>query len=119
MHCVYCMQRRIERKPTISLRLSAKLLEEVDALVAQTRMKSRTEFLERAIEGYLHDIRESKVIVVRPWTEAKAKAAVVKYLRGNRTAYVSEIAEALGMDFELAFRVVGRLMKEGIVGGTS
>src|SRR5213596_2442233 len=109
------MQNRTVRKPTISLRLPPKLLSEVDDLVGRAHMKSRTEFLERAIEAYVQDLRESKVVVVRNWTEAKARGAIVKYLRRKPSAFVSEICEALGIDFELAFRVVRRLMEDGIV----
>jgi len=112
------MQERTARKPTISLRLPPKLLAEVDDLVGRTHMKSRTELLERAIEAYVQDLRDSKVIVVKNWTEPKARAAIVRYLRRKPSAFVSEICEALGVDFELGFRVVRRLMEEGIVDRT-
>src|SRR2546425_4829524 len=112
------MQVHTVRKPTISLRLPPKLLKEVDDLVSRAHMKSRTELLERAIESYVQDLRDSKVIVVRAWTEPRARAAIVKYLRRKPSAVVSEICEALGIDFELGFRVVRRLMEEGIVDRT-
>jgi len=112
------MQSQPERKPTISLRLPPKLVREIDALAARARMKSRTEFFERAIEAYVRELSESKVIAVKRWTEARAKAAIVKHLRRTPSAYVSDIAEALGMDFDLAFRTVDRLMEEGAVGRT-
>ena len=79
-------------------------------------MRSRTEFIERALEAYVEDIKEAKVVFVKPWTEAKARAAVLRYLKGRPATYVSDIAEALGMDLDLAFRVVDSLMKEGQVG---
>ena len=112
------MQNRKMRKPTISLRLPPKLLGEVDDLVSRAHMKSRTEFLERAIEAYVQELQDSKVVVVRTWTEPKARAAIVKYLRRKPSAFVSEICETLGIDFELGFRVVHRLMEEGIVDRT-
>ena len=87
-------------------------------MVGRTRMKSRTEFLERAIEAYVQELRDSKVVVVKNWTEPKARAAIVKYLRRRPSAFVSEICEALGMDFELGFRVVRLLMEGGIVDRT-
>src|SRR3989441_7617577 len=112
------MQNHTVRKPTISVRLPPKLLKEVDDLVGRAHMKSRAELLERAIESYVQDLRDSKVIVVRAWTEPRARAAIVKYLRRKPSAFVSEICEALGIDFELGFRVVRRLMEEGIVDRT-
>ncbi len=79
-------------------------------------VRSRTEFIERAVAAYVQELKEAKVIVVRPWTLAKARAAILRYLGKRPSAYVSDIAEALGMDFETAFRVVGSLMEAGDVG---
>lgn len=110
---MYCMERSHTRKPTISLRLSTDRLSAIDGLVARTGMRSRTEFIERALDAYVQEIREAKVIAVRPWTEKGARAAVVRFLKKRPSAYVSEIAESLGMDFDLAFRVVDSLMEEG------
>ena len=78
-------------------------------------MRSRTEFLERAVETYVDELREARVVVVKSWTVAKARAAILRYLKGRRATYVTDIAEALGMDLDLAFRVVGTLVKEGRV----
>ncbi len=64
----------------------------------------------------MEDLREAKVIVVRPWTMAKGRAAVLKYLKGRPATLVSDIAEVLGMDLDLAFRVVDSLAREGRVG---
>ena len=114
---MYCMQSAKDLKPTISLRLPRRRLEEIDELVRRTRMRSRTEFIERALETYVDELRESRIVVVRPWKESKARAAVLQYLKGRRATYVTDIAEALGMDLDLAFRVAGSLAKEGKVVG--
>src|SRR5207245_9997053 len=82
-------------------------------------MKSRTEFLERAIEAYVQDLRDSKVVIMKNWTEPKARAAVVKHLRRHPSAFGSEICETLAIDFELGFCVVGRLMEDGLVDRTA
>jgi len=113
MQYVQYMQSRIIRKPTISLRLPPALLKDVDALSARVGAKSRTQFIERALEAYVEEIQGSKVIVARPWTAAKAKAAILKFLRERPSAYVSDIMEALGMEPEFAFRIVDDLAKEG------
>lgn len=110
---VQYMQGRTVRKPTISLRLPPALLEQVDALAAKAGARSRTDFIERAVEAYVEEVRESKVIVARPWTEAKARAAILRFLRGRPSAYVSDIMEALGMEPEFAFRMVDALATEG------
>ena len=78
-------------------------------------MRSRTEFLERAVEAYVDELREARVVVVKSWTDGKARNAILRYLKGRRATYVTDVAEALGMDLDLAFRVVGSLVKEGRV----
>lgn len=109
------MQRKGLTKPTTSIRLSAEQLRQVDELVRRTGMKSRTELIERAIQRYIEDLTESKVLVLREWTPTKAKAAVLRYLKNRPSGYVSDIIEALGMDPDLAFRTVDTLLKEGAV----
>lgn len=112
---MYCMQRKRALKPTVSLRLPPELLREVDELTRRTGMRSRTELFERAIERYIGELKESKVVVLRTWTAAEAKAAVRKYLKKRPTAYVSDLVEVLGMEPDLAFRTVDALLKEGAV----
>lgn len=109
------MQRKGLTKPTTSIRLSAEQLRQVDELVRRTGMKSRTELIERAIQRYIEDLKESKVLVLREWTPTKAKAAVLRYLKNRPSGYVSDIIEALGMEPDLAFRTVDTLLKEGAV----
>ncbi len=114
---MYCMQPKEKSKPTISLRLPRRVLEEIDGLVRRTRMRSRTEFIERAVETYVDELREARIVVAKPWTDKSARVAILRYLKGRPATYVTDIAEALGMDFELAFRVVSSLSKEGKVIG--
>ena len=114
---MHCMQFTKGPKPTISLRLPRPLLAEIDELVRRTRMRSRTEFVERAVETYVDELREARIVVVKPWTEPKGRAAILRYLKGRRATYVTDIAEALGMDLDLAFHVVRSLAKEGKVVG--
>src|SRR5205807_6753416 len=106
------MHSSVNRKPTISLRLPRSLLEEIDDLVRRTRMRSRTEFVERAVQTYVDELREARVVVVKEWTEAKARAAVFRFLKGRPATYVTDIAEALRMELDLAFRVVGARSEE-------
>lgn len=78
-------------------------------------MRSRTEFIERAVASYVDDLREARIVVAKPWTVTNARAAILRYLKDRPATYVTDIAEALGMDLDLAFRVVGSLAKEGRV----
>src|SRR3989304_463971 len=94
--CTYCMQSVERSKPTISLRLPRPLLEEIDGLVRRTRMRSRTEFIERAVETYVDELREARIVVVKPWTETKARAAILRYLKGRQAPDGPGPAGALG-----------------------
>jgi len=107
------MDAKVIRKPTISLRLPPKLLEELDDIVARSGMRSRTDFIEKAVEAYVEEMMEAKVVMLRPWTDKKARAAVMKFLRGRSSARLSEIVEGLGMEPDLALRTVEALEGEG------
>src|SRR6266699_351282 len=89
LQCMHCMQSPTARKPTISLRLPRPLLDEIDELVRRTRMRSRTEFLERAVESYVDELREARVVVVKSWTDGKARNAILRYLKGRRWGWTS------------------------------
>lgn len=117
MQYKYCMQSKGKRKPTISLRLPTELLLQVDELVGRTGMRSRTELIERAVEAYVTELKEAKIVRVQQYTEGEARAAILRYLEDRPGTYVSDLAEDLAMDVELAFRVVASLAEEGEVIG--
>ena len=104
-----------KRKPTISLRLPTALLERIDELVRRTGMRSRTELVERALVEYVDQLEEAKVIRVRRYNQEEARESILEYLEDHPGTYVSDLAEALAMDIELAFRVVHVLAEEGEV----
>src|SRR5437016_14510417 len=108
---MYCMQSTETSKPTISLRLPRRVLEEIDGLVRRTRMRSRTEFIERAVETYVDELKEARIVVAKPWTDNGARVAILRYLKGRSATYVTDIAEAFRMGCELALRVGKSLLK--------
>lgn len=114
MQYVHCMAQE-RRKPTVSLRLPSALVQKVDELVRRIGMRSRTEFVERALEEYVEELEEARVVRVQAYTEEKARRAILRYLEDHPGTYVSDLAEALSMDIELAFRVVASLAEEGEV----
>ena len=61
-------------------------------------------------------MEEAKVLYVRDVTLEQAKREIVEYLKRHGSAYVSEMAESLGVNIELAFEAVDELEKEGVVG---
>ncbi|MEE9174014.1 MAG: ribbon-helix-helix protein, CopG family [Thermoplasmata archaeon] len=104
-----------KRKPTISLRLPTELLHQVDELVRRTGMRSRTEFVERALVEYVEELKEATVLRARRYTWEEARVAILGYLEDHPGTHVSDLAEALAMEIELAFRVVNALTEEGEV----
>lgn len=73
--------------------------------------------IERAVEAYLDEVKEGKVVQIRTYTEAEAREAILRYLEDHPGTYVSDLAEALALDVELAFRIVASLAEEGTVVG--
>jgi len=94
----------------VSARLSPKELEEMEKLVEEGFYMNIADFVRMAVREKLESI---KVIDVRCAGMEKAKKEVVDYLKTNRKAYPSEIADALRLDFDLVIDVVKELAKEG------
>lgn len=44
-------------------------------------MRSRTEFVERAVETYVDELREARVVIVREWKLTEARQAMLRYLK--------------------------------------
>jgi DNA-binding MarR family transcriptional regulator len=64
----------------------------------------------------LEEIKEMKVIRTRNIGLGQAKKEILAYLKTHNSAYVSDIAERLGIDIRLAFKAVEELQREGEVG---
>lgn len=46
-------------------------------------------------------------------SEEKAKKEIIDYLKNNKKAYPSDIADALQLDFDTVLNVIKELIKEG------
>lgn len=104
------------KRATIPVSLPKDVVGKIERLRARLGYRSRNDVIREAIKRFIEDMEEKKVIYVREMTLEQAKKEIVEHLKGHRSAYVSEIAEDLGIDVELAFRAVEELEKEGIVG---
>lgn len=60
-------------------------------------------------------LQTAKVVYVREFSRKEAKQRITDYLKTRPSAYVSDIADGLGMDIELAFSVAKELMEKGKV----
>ena len=59
--------------------------------------------------------RSIKVIYIRDVSREKAKKEIIGYVKNNKKAYTSNIADALRLDFDLVLEIIKELMKEGRV----
>lgn len=99
-------------REVLSLRLPEKKISEIDKLVSRFRFHSRTEFIEEALRQYINELKETRVVTVRPFTLEQAKKAMFDYLNKKPGAYVSDVAFDLGIDIELAFKAAEELSGE-------
>ena len=67
------------------------------------------------VKRFIEDVENKKVLYVREMTLKQAKKEIIEYLKEHSHAFVSEMAEDLRIDVELAFRTVEELEKEGVV----
>ncbi len=56
-----------------------------------------------------------KMIHVRSVGKEEAKKEIIEYLKRNRKAYPSDIADALRLDFDLVLEIIKELAEEGRV----
>ena len=107
---------RVVRRATLPVSLPMSVVEKVEELRARLGYRSRNEVVREALRRFIEDIEETKVVSAREMTLEQAKERIVEYLRRHDSAYVSEMAEDLGIEIELAFEAVKELEKGGVVG---
>lgn len=107
---------KVVKRATIPVSLPISVVKKIERLRARLGYRSRNDVIREAIKRFIKDIEETKVIYVRDITLEQAKREIVKHLKDRGSAYVSEIAEDLGIEIGLAFKAVEELEKEGVVG---
>lgn len=68
------------------------------------------DFVRQAVREKLQAV---EVIEVRNVSKRKAKKEILDYLKKNRKAYPSDIADALRLDIDLVMVMVRELIQEG------
>lgn len=104
------------KRVTIPVSMPAEVVEKVDAARARLGYRSRNEVIRESVKRFLEEIEEAKVIRIRNLGLRQAKEEILAYLEKHNSVYVSELAEALGLDINLAFKAVAELEREGAVG---
>jgi len=113
-----CMvtEAEVVKRATIPVSLPISVVKKIEELRARLGYRSRNDVIREAIKRFIEKMEESKAIYVRDVTLEQAKREMVDYLKHHGSAYVSEMAESLGIDIELAFKAVQELEKEGVIG---
>lgn len=99
------------------MRISPELGEKVDEAVSKFHYRSTSEFIREAVQERVKERLEEVVVEVRDVPVEEAAKMIDQYLGKNAGAhYVSDIAEALGLELGVAFEAVGALRRRGVVG---
>ena len=94
----------------VSARLSSREVEAIERLVEEGFYMNTADFVRMAVREKLESI---SVINVRNVSEEKAKKEVLDYLKNNKKAYPSDVADALQLDFDMVLSIVKELITEG------
>jgi len=97
----------------VPVRLSGELLQKVDRTAELLRSSSRNELIREAIERYVDEVANSKVVEVRDISIGDAARLIEEYVsRHPGVHHVSELAEALGIELGVAFGAVQGLVRD-------
>ena len=107
---------KVVKTATVPVSLPIGVVKKLEELRARLGYRSRNDVIRGAITRFIEEMEEAKVLYVRDLTVEQAKAEIVEYLKRHGSAYVTEMAESLGVNIELAFKAVEELEKEGVVG---
>ncbi len=109
-------QAKVVKRATVPVSLPIGIVKRIERLRSRLGYRSRNDVIREAIKRFIEDMEETKVVLMKEVTIEQAKKEIVDYLKRHGSAYVSEIAEGLSIDIELAFKAVGELEKEGVIG---
>jgi len=107
---------KVVKRATVPVSLPMVVVEKIERLRARLGYRSRNDVIREAIRRFIEDLEATKVVFVKELSLEQAKKEIVEHLGRHGSAYVSEVAEDLGIGIELAFKAVEELEKEGVVG---
>ena len=94
-----------------AVRLSKSDYHKVQQLIDVGLYRSFADFLREAVRDKLASMEVTSVKNVKP---AEAERMIEAYLKEHPGAsFASEIADALGLEFDITFKTISKLLKEG------
>jgi predicted DNA-binding protein len=104
-----------EKSITVPVRIPKKLAKNLDIIVKSLGYKSRNQIIKEALEQYVSNVMRAKIVEVEDYSVDEAAKKIDAFLSNNPGAhYVSEIAEALGLELNVAFKATQKIMDEGM-----
>jgi len=101
---------------TIPLRIHRNKIQKLDLLVRKLHARSRNEIIRDAIDQYISQMMETKIIEVRDVSVDEAARLIDDYISKNSGKhYVSELSEELGIELGTAFKAAQKLIDAGEV----
>lgn len=104
---------RAFKSKVIPIRFSEDDLQKIDNLLNKTGSRSRSEFIRDAVQHYLDNVAEVKVIKLRNLSKEKAKKEILNYIKNRKEAETFDIANDLRLDLNLTMKALRELWEEG------
>lgn len=101
---------KTKQSDLVSARISPKELETIEMLVDEGFYMNMADFVRTSVREKLETI---KIVDVRNVNAGKAEKEIIEFMKQNRNAYPSDIADALNLDFDLVMDIVKNLVKAG------
>jgi Arc/MetJ-type ribon-helix-helix transcriptional regulator len=96
----------------VGARLTMKEAERLDALVDAGMFLNRSDAVRSAVRDLISSVH---IVQVREVSLEKAKKEILSYLDSHDDAYPSDIADALEIDYDLVWKALRELKKQGEV----
>ncbi|MEK6957585.1 MAG: ribbon-helix-helix domain-containing protein [archaeon] len=109
------LQKQVRAK-MIGTKVTSLELQKVSELVEAGVYLNTSDFVRQAVRDKLEAMEKTEIIRLRDVDYATAKNEVIEYYRTHREAYPSDVANKLGISLEMAYKVVGELKKEKMLG---
>jgi len=112
IYSVYVMQKSVKSK-VIPIRFGEEELQKIDSLLDKTGLRSRSEFIREAVQYYLDNVAEMRIIELRDISKDQAKKEILEYIKERKEAETFDIANDLRLDLKLTMKALKELWEEG------
>jgi len=112
IYYVYVMQKSVKSK-VIPIRFGEDELQKINSLLDKTGLRSRSEFIREAVQYYLENVAEMRIIELRDISKDQAKKEILEYIKERKEAETFDIANDLRLDLNFTMKALKELWEEG------